>query len=253
MNSLEISTIAFLCLVAGVLLGMWLQYLLPGHHLSKESQDTIKLGAGMVATMSALILGLLVSSAKSSFDAVNVAIAQNGARIVQLDHLLAGYGPETRAIRDQLKNSVAQRVQEIWGRSTPGGSGLHAVEKSTAMLDLQTSLRALTPQNDLQKSVLNQSLQICNEIWQNRLLILEEQQEPLPGVLLAMLVFWLTLLFMSFGLFAPRNTTVSAVLLVCALSVSSAIFLILEMSHPLDGYIKASSAPLLKALELIGH
>jgi hypothetical protein len=253
MSSLEISTIALVCLIAGVLLGMWLQHRLPNHHLSKESQETVKLGAGMVATMSALILGLLVSSAKSSFDAVNVAIAQNGARIIQLDRLLAEYGPETRAVRDQLKNSVAQRVQKIWGSRTPGESGLHAVEKSTAMLDLQTSLRALTPQNDLQKSVLNQSLQICSEVWQNRLLILEEQQQPLPGVFLALLVFWLTLLFMSFGLFAPRNTTVGAVLLVCALSVCSAIFLILEMSHPLDGYIKVSSAPLLKALEMIGH
>jgi hypothetical protein len=254
MSSFEISLFVFLCLVAGFLLGMWLQFRLPDHHLSKESQDTVKLGAGMVATMSALILGLLVSSAKSSFDAVNVAIAQNGARIIQLDHLLAAYGPETRAVRDQLKKSVAERVQKIWGKSTtPGGSGLRAVEKSTAMLDLQTSLRALTPQNDLQKSVLNQSVQICNEIWQNRLLILEEQQEPVPQVFLVLLVFWLTLLFMSFGLFAPRNVTVCAVQLVCAFSVSSAVFLILEMSHPLDGIIKVSSAPLLKALELIGH
>jgi len=254
MSSLEVSLVALLCLIAGVLLGMWLQYLLPDHHLSRESQDTVKLGAGMVATMSALVLGLLVSSAKSSFDAVNVAIAQNGARIIQLDRLLAEYGTETRDVRDRLKTSVAGQVQKVWGGSAaPGGSGLHAMEKSTAMLGLQAGLRALAPQSDLQKSLLNQSLQICSEVWQNRLLILEEQQSPLPPVFLVLLVFWLTLLFLSFGLFAPRNVTVFAVLLVCALSVSSAVFLILEMSHPLDGYIKVSSAPLLKALELIGR
>ena len=253
MSSFAISLIMLLCLAAGFLLGLWLQFRLPGHHLSKESQDTIKLGAGLVATMSALVLGLLVSSAKASFDAVNFAIAQNGARIIQLDHLLAQYGPETRAVRDQLKNSLAERVQKVWGQTTPDGSGLHAVEKSTAMLDLQASLRALTPQNELQKSGLNQALQITTEIWQNRLLLLEEQQEPVPMVFLVLLILWLALLFVSFGLFAPRNATVGAVLLVCAFSVSSAVFLILEMSHPLDGFIKVSSAPLLKALELIGH
>jgi hypothetical protein len=253
MSSLAISLITLVCLASGFVLGLWLQYRLPGHHLSKESQDTIKLGAGMVATMSALVLGLLVSSAKSSFDTVNSSIAQNGARIIQLDHLLDQFGPETRAIRNQLKNSVTERVQKIWGETKAVGSGLKAVEKSTDILDLQARLHALTPQNDMQKSALNQSLQITVEIWQNRLLLLEEQQEPLPAVFLVLLVFWLTLLFMSFGLFAPRNHTVCVVLLICAFSVSSAVFLILEMNHPLDGYIKVSSAPLLKALELIGQ
>jgi Protein of unknown function (DUF4239) len=253
MNSFEISLLVFLCLVAGFFLGMQLRFRLPDHHLSKESQDTIKLGAGMVATMSALVLGLLVSSAKSSFDAVNTSIAQNGARIIQLDRLLAEYGPETRACRDQLKTSVAERVGKVWSKSSPAGSGLQAVEKSTTMLDLQASLRALTPQTDLQKSLLLQSLQISTEIWQSRLLLVEEQQEPLPAVFLVLLVFWLAMLFMSFGLFAPRNVTVSVVQLVCAFSVSSAVFLILEMNHPLSGFIKVSSAPMVKALEFIGH
>ena len=101
--------------------------------------------------------------------------------------------------------------------------------------------------------MFNQAAQIIAEIWQNRLLIMEQQQTPIPPVFLALLVFWLALLFMSFGLFAPRNTTVIALLLVCAFSASSAIFLILEMSHPLDGSIKVSSAPMVKALELIGQ
>jgi hypothetical protein len=253
MSSLSISLITLLCLTAGFLLGMRFQHRLPGHHLSKESQDTIKLGTGIVATMSALILGLLVSSSKNSFDTLNIAIAQNGARIIQLDHYLAEYGPETRAYRDQLKNSIAERVAKIWSKTAPDESGLHAVEKSNAIVNLQTSLRALKPANDLQKSALTQALQISDDVWQNRLLMLEEQQEPVTPVFLVLLVFWLTMLFMSIGLFAPGNGTVVAVLLVCALSVSSAVFLILEMSHPLDGFIKVSDAPLLKALELIGH
>ncbi len=253
MSSLEISFITLLCLLAGFVSGMGLQNLLPGHHLSKESQDTVKLGAGMVATMSALVLGLLVSSSKSSFDAVNLSIAQNGAKIIQFDHLLAEYGPETRAIREQLKVSVAERVQKVWGQSTTGDAGMRAVEKSTTMLGLEAALRALTPPTEAQKNLLNQCLQVSAEIWHSRLLIVEQQQQSVPVVFLVLLVFWLTLLFVSFGLFAPSNVTVAVVMGVCALSVTSAVFLILEMSHPLDGCIKVSSAPLLKALELIGH
>ena len=247
MSSLQISLIALGCLVAGVLLGMWSQNLLPEHHLSKASQDTVKLGAGMIATMSALILGLLVSSAKSSFDAMSLSIAQTGAKIIQFDHLLAEYGPETKPLREQLKQSVTARIEKIWGAQ----GGMQAVEKSNTIQDMQQRLRDLAPQTDWQKAILAQVQQISNDVWQNRLLMLEQQQEPVPTVFLVLLVFWLTLLFASFSLFAPRNFTVSAVLFVCALSVSSAVFLILEMSHPLDGYIKVSSAPLLKALEMI--
>lgn len=253
MSSLEISLIVLGCLIGGVLTGMWLQFRLPNHHLSKESQDTVKLGAGMVATMSALILGLLVSSAKSSFDAVNLAIAQNGARLIQLDHLLASYGAETVELRAQLKNSLAQRIDIIWSQKTGSPAGVRAIEKSTAVIDFQSRLLELVPQNDLQKSLLTQAQQISADLGQGRLLLIEQQQEPLPPILLLLLAFWLTVLFVSFGLFAPRNITVFAVLFVCGLSIASAVFLIFEMSHPLDGFIKASPAPLTKALELMGH
>jgi hypothetical protein len=253
MSSLDISLIALGCLLGGVLLGMWLQYLLPNHHLSRESQDTVKLGAGMVATMSALILGLLVSSSKSAFDAVNVSIAQTGAKIIMLDHLLADYGTEAGPLRAQLKSWVTVRVEAVWSTQKSAPSGMKAVEQSNTMLDFQSRLLQLTPKSDLQRSLLAQMQQVSSDLWQTRLLLVEQQQEGLPTPLVVLLVFWLTLLFASFGLFAPRNTTVFIVLLVCATAVASAIFLILEMSHPLDGFIKVSDAPLVKSLELIGR
>jgi hypothetical protein len=116
---------------------------------------------------------------------------------------------------------------------------------------MQAKLRELTPKNDLQKSLLAQASQITSDVLQTRLLLMEGQQNTLPTSFLVLLIFWLTGLFISFGLFAPRNGTVLAVLLICALSVSSAIVLVLEMDRPLDGFIKASDAPLRKAVELI--
>ena len=252
MNSVTIGFISAGCIFGGVLLGMLLQKVLPEHHLDTASKDTVKVGAGMLATLTALVLGLLVSSAKSSFDAMNAGIAQAGAKVMLLDHILADYGPETKDAREQLRQTVASTIERIWPAKNTGLGGLRALESVDAAKTVQAKLRELTPKNDLQKSILAQALQISNDVLQTRLLLMAGQQDTLPTSFLALLIFWLTGLFISFGLFAPRNGTVLVVLLICALSVSSAIFLVLEMDRPLDGFIKASNAPLRKAVELIG-
>jgi hypothetical protein len=253
MTDLTLSLITAACIVAGVLAGVWLQALLPVHHLSERSQDTVKLGAGVIATMAALVLGLLVSSAKNTYDTASANVAQIGAKFIALDDMLAEYGPVTTPLRAQLKTLLAERIDSIWHPRTNAMSALLAIEATKITATLHKQLTALVPTNDQQKALLAQAWQISDEIHADRLLLIEQQQQGLPPVLLWLLVFWLALLFVSFGLFAPRNVTVIVVLLVCALSVSSAIFLILEMSHPLEGLIKVSSAPLVKALELIGH
>ena len=252
MNSSTIGFISAGCIFGGVLLGMLLQKVLPEHHLDTPSKDTVKVGAGMLATLTALVLGLLVSSAKSSFDAMNAGIAQTGAKIILFDHILADYGPETKEVREQLRDTVASVIERIWPEKKGGLGGLRALESVDAAETMQAKLRELTPKNDLQKSLLAQASQISSDMLQARLLLMEGQQNTLPSSFLVLLIFWLTGLFISFGLFAPRNGTVLAVLLICALSVSSAIFLVLEMDRPLDGFIKASNAPLRKAVELIG-
>lgn len=252
MNSSTIGFISAGCIFGGVLLGMLLQKVLPEHHLDTPSKDTVKVGAGMLATLTALVLGLLVSSAKSSFDAMNAGIAQTGAKIILFDHILADYGPETKEAREQLRHTVASTIERIWPEKKGGVGGLRALESVDAAETMQAKLRELTPKNDLQKSLLAQASQISSDMLQARLLLMEGQQNTLPSSFLVLLIFWLTGLFISFGLFAPRNGTVLAVLLICTLSVSSAIFLVLEMDRPLDGFIKASNAPLRKAVELIG-
>jgi len=232
---------------------MWLHKVLPERHLDDASKDTIKLGAGLLATLAALVLGLLVSSAKSSFDAMNTGIAQAGAKILLFDHMLADYGPETKDVREQLRQIVESSIERVWPEEKGKTGGLRAAESLDDAGKLyKAKLRELVPTNDFQKSRLAQALQISDDVLQTRLLLTERQQTNLPATFIVVLVFWLTGLFISFGLFAPPNGMVLAVLLICALSVSSAIFLILEMNRPLDGFIKASNAPLRKAVELIG-
>ena len=251
MMDLIVGLISVACISTGLLVGVLLQNFLPRHHLDAASKDTVKIGAGMLGTLTALVLGLLVSSSKSSFDAINTAIASAGAKMIMFDRILANYGPETNDVRHQLRQSVASTIDRVWSSKKTGPGGLRAAESGTGVDTIQTKLNELIPKNKTQEQLLAQAHQLANDVAQTRLLAIEQQQNSLPAIFLILLIFWLVVLFFSFGLFAPRNATVLAVLIFCALSVSSAIFLVLEMNRPLDGVIKASNAPLRKALELI--
>jgi Protein of unknown function (DUF4239) len=252
MDPLIVGLISVVCISIGLLVGLFLQNILPAQHLDAASKDTVRIGAGMLATLTALVLGLLVSSAKSSFDAMNTAIASGGAKVVMLDRVLADYGPEANEARQQLRRSIAGAIDRIWSSEKTSPGGLRAAESGTGLDMIQLKLNELAPKNNAQQQLLGQAYQIASDLVQTRLMTIEEQQNVLSHVFLIFLIFWLIVLFLSFGLFAPRNVTVLALLLICALSVSSAIFLILEMNRPLDGVIKASNAPLREALELIG-
>jgi hypothetical protein len=253
MSSIPVALISAACIFSGALLGLKLQKLLPGEHLSPGAQDVVKLSAGMIATLTALVLGLLVSSAKSSFDVMSSGILQVSAKVILLDRTLAQYGPEAKATRDQLKRAVAASIENIWPMEETGVSALTPSERAHGLELVQARLRELVPQSDPQRQVFAQAQQLASDLSQTRWLLIEEAQNRLPLPLLVLLVFWLLLLFVSFGLFAPCNATVLTVLFVGACSVSSAIFLVLELNRPLDGFIRTSNAPMLNALQDLGQ
>ena len=252
MTPAMIGVISTACMFGGALIGLGLQRLLPKHHLNKESQDVVKLGAGVIATVTALVLGLLVSSAKSSFDAMNTRLTQAGATLIILDRTLAEYGPEAKTVRDHLRRSVETMVHKIWPEERTSVSATAAIESGGTIDAVRAELRQLAPQNDDQRQLLAQARQLAGDVSQSRWMLIEETLNELPNTFLVVLVLWLTVLFLSFGLFAPRNATVVTALFICACTMAAAIFLILEMNRPLDGSIKASSAPLRKALEYLG-
>ncbi len=133
MSSITIGLISAGCLFTGALFGTGLALRrLPGHHLSREMQDLVKLSSGMIATLTALVLGLLVSSAKNSFDAMNTGIVQGSAKFIVLDHTLARYGPETQPVREQLKRMVAAGIERIWPKEKTGATALTALNAATA-------------------------------------------------------------------------------------------------------------------------
>src|SRR5881394_1346070 len=175
-SSLTIGLICAGCVFGGALLGLLLQRLIPEHHLRDTSKDTVKVVAGMIATLSALVLGLLVSSAKSSFDTTSNAMIQNGAKIILLDRALAAYGPETKDVREQLRRAVAAGIEMFWPEEKNAGSGMTGFERANAMEMIQAKLRALTPTTDAQRQFFFFKQKTAYDMLQARWLLIEQAQ-----------------------------------------------------------------------------
>ncbi len=241
----------FACLFAGGLLGTWLRTALPKHHLAEESKDIVRLGMGLIATMSALVLGLLIASAQSSYGTQRSEFTQMSTNIILLDRVLAHYGPETKEARSLLRGAVVRTLNQIQAED---GSKSGPVEPTAAKGEvLYDKLQDLTPQNDAQRSLQSQALSLAFNIGQTRWTMFEQGNRTIPTPFLVVLGCWLTIIFLSFGIYAPLNATVVIVLFVCALSIAGAIFLILELDQPYAGWIKIPSTPLRNALALLGQ
>jgi hypothetical protein len=139
-NSITIGLITVGCTFSGALIGVWLQNRLPRHHLDEDSQEVVKLGAGMIATITALVLGLLVSSAKGTFDTINDGIKQSSTKIILLNRILAQYGPEAQTIRGQMKRSLAASLEAAASRKSAGASGQAAIQFTNRVEGVQMEM-----------------------------------------------------------------------------------------------------------------
>jgi hypothetical protein len=259
MSSLAIRLIVFACIFGAALLGLFLRSVLPEQHLRADSKDAVRLGMGMIATMAALVLGLLVASAKNFYDTQSSELTQLSANVILLDRVLAHYGPETKEARDLLRGAVARILdlmshRDLSVRSLPLASSRDSQMAPTASGEiLYDKIQALSPTTDVQRTLKAQASSMAVELGKLRWLMFEQGTTGISLPLLVVLVFWLVIVFTSFGLFAPPNATVVATLFLCALSVSGAIWLILEMYTPYEGLMQISSAPLREALAHLGQ
>jgi hypothetical protein len=239
MSALALSCLIFVLTLGGILLGTLLRRALPEHHLSKDSQDVVRLGTGLIGTIAALVLGLLIAAAKSSFDTQSTQITQITADIILLDNLLAQYGPEARPIREQMRSIIGPVADQIWREkqaSTAAPFEFNATGEKAYL-----AIQALSPQNDLQRSLQTRAGQLSTDLVQTRLILFAESGNVIPTP-------WLVIIFASFSLFSELNVTVFTCLSLFALSASCAIFLILELSQPFSGLMMISSGPLRHAL-----
>jgi hypothetical protein len=247
MSSISIAAVAFLCIFGGSLIGMYLRTKLKEHHLGADTKDVVKVGVGLIATMSALVLGLLVASAKSSFDTQKSEVGQMSANVIILDRALAHYGSDAKEIRDLLPPAVERMIGQLWPSD---GAQVQPNLGSEILFD---KLQGLSPKNDSQRTVQAQALKTAIDLAQIRWLLFAQKSSAISMPFLVVVIFWVTITFMSFGLYAPKNVVSLVTLLICALSVSAALYLVLELDRPFDGFIQISNEPLRKALEQLGR
>jgi hypothetical protein len=175
---------------------------------------------------------------------VDSAVKHTAIDLLTLDRLLARYGPEAAPARAALKVAVGRKIEQLWPRDTSKPPQVDPAASGVALEGLVDSIRALSPQDDAQRRLQSRALDLGENLLTTRWLAVADQTTSIPFAFLVILLFWLMIIFASFGLFAPRNGTVVVVLFLCAVSVAGAVFLVLEMDRPLEGLIKVSPDPL---------
>ena len=245
-----IAIILFVGLVGVALLGGWLGRRLPEEQLSAESKDAVKLGIGLIATMTAVLLGLLISSAKSSYDTAESEVMQMAAKIAFLDRVLKLYGPETADARRELRGAIADGVRHTW----PAKSSSHVqLDPNEQMGDaVYVAIHRLSPRDDTQRTLKAQAATLMVQLAELRSLL---QAQAIPSVsrpLLIALVSWLILIFFGFSIVVPANATSTLALVAGAFSVACAMFLILELDHPFAGVLRIPSDPMINTLNRLG-
>ncbi len=234
-------------MLLGALIGASLRRLLPDQHLNDHARDIVRLGAGLVGTIAALVLGLLINSASSSYEAQRGEIRQIAANLILLDAVLDQYGPEAKPTRVLLREAVGQMIDRIWGdKVSRDSAGLYG--SGTLASRLYAGLHALPTGTPVKSALVAEALQLTVSTSQARLALFEQSTSGLPVPTLIVLIFWLTVLFASYCLFSPVNPTSAVALVLVALSASAALFLIIEMVEPFSGLMQISSAPIRAAL-----
>jgi len=248
MSAWLISLVVFVIIFGGAVLGVVLRPLLSDHHLHPDSRDVVKMATGLIGTLAALVLGLLIASAKTSFDLKTNQVRQMTATIILLDDLLAQYGPEAAHLRQLLRQSIEPLANRIWREEgSSAGKPVH-FESSAQALAFESELEHLSPANDAQRSLQSRAIAAFTEGAQTRLQLFAQAGGSIPAPFLVILVFWLSAIFVSFTVFARTNLVVMTSLLVCALSFAGAIFLVLELDNPFTGLMGISSSTLRSAL-----
>ena len=256
MNELLVSTLVVAAILGAAWIGGSLRSVLPQDHLTDDTKDMVKIGIGFLATLAAMVLGLLIASAKSSYDTKVAEIEQLSAKVILLDRNLRDFGADVDPVRARVRSVLTDQMLPRWELGTldlaspaqtaasPGPAALHEVI---------SALRVLTPTSDVQRLARDRAIGLCEDLMQTRVLLVEQSGRTIPMPFLVVLVFWLAAITASLTLFAPRNGILVVIVIVCAMSFGSAIFLVLEMDQPYTGVIRISDAPVRTALKFLSQ
>jgi hypothetical protein len=249
-TALIVALITFALVFGGALLGMYLSSGPLEGELHDDVRDVIKLSAGLIGTMAALVLSLLIASAKSSYDTKSTQIRQITANIIQIDIDLERYGPDAQNLRVMLRKAIPAVVDQIWNEGDRAKASAYSA--TVEGLELVKQFQQLQPDNEPKRALYTQVLSAVSNLTQARLLLFTQSNDAIPAPFLIILIFWLAIIFTCFGLLVRPNRVVIVTFFVGGLSVASAIFLILEMGQPFTGLMQISSQAPRHALAPLG-
>jgi hypothetical protein len=256
------SAILLLVLLGGSALGVVARPFLSERHRSAETTDLIRLVVTMLVTFAALVLGLLTSSVKASFDAVDTDLRSFAINLIQLDRSLRQYGSEADTARALLRSYTAAAIASTWKTEPkppgdyyprqvsppPNADSIESTSLGDMLTTIEIDLRRLDLQNPMQRRlapvILNQFERMTRMRWR----LIEEAHSSISMPFYLVLTLWLVIVFASFGLSAPRNILSYITILLGALSIASVIYVILDLDTPFSGILMVSSQPMRDAL-----
>lgn len=268
MTELETSAVVFLLLLAVTAIGAVIRPLLPDEHKSEETVRLVQLVVGMLVTFAALVLGLLTASAKLVFDTTNIDMRTYATQLIQLDDSLREYGPEANPVRILVRAYTGAAIASTWsGEAPPPGDfypklALPASKIDThldsrplgAMLEAaQREVREWQPRDAFHQRLASTTLDQFNRLIEQRWKIVEEGRGSVSSPFDRILVFWLLIIFLCFGLISPRNALSLVVVTLGALSIASAMLVILDLDTPFTGSILVPSQPMRDALTYLSR
>lgn len=255
MQTVIISSVIFAIVFIASLFGAFYRRHLTEHHLMPESRDfVLSLGLDLATVIAAFVLALMVTGAQANFNERRSELTEISSKIILFNQIMVDYGPETKEARLVLRNSLANTIYEYW----PDENAAFDMKegKLTEDQSLYGEIIALKPGNYSQRILREKALDLSFELEETRNLLVIQKTKNIPQtflVVIALLVFWFMFIFFSLGIYAPSNSTVILMLLLAALSVAIAFFIIIDMSLPFSGVLRIPSDILIETLEYIGN
>jgi hypothetical protein len=247
MHDILVGAAIFLCLVAASLGSLVASERLPARHREDDTHNVVRLVANIFVVTTSLVLGLLLNSAKTTFEAVDRNVHSFATDLILLDRTLRRYGPEASVVRQRLAAYVRQAVDGTW--PAHGSPVLEDRAAERLLDDVANALEAIRPSDPVRAELWREAQTNLQSVVKRRWGLIEESEGTIPTAFLVMLVAWLVLIFASLGYRAPRNAVVVTTLVVAAFLIAASIYLILDMDVPFSGPIQISPAPLQRAEE----
>ena len=247
------AAVVLVVILASAALGSHVRASLAEHHFSDDSLAAMRIAVGLVATLAALVLSLLISSGKSSLDLVNNALQHNSVAMIQLDRTLSQFGPSADGLRLDIKNDYAHWIAFLFSNKTGKTADAESREILLSTYDIQGRIFALKTASPGQEKLRDHAMTLWDDVFAGRWLALEHRRGSIPAPLIAVLVGWLGVIFGIFGFSAPRNWSMCVVFVLCALSATTAVFVVIDLDTPFRGMVNASKTPMMDAIKFIGR